>query len=71
MCQSRSILLVGHGGYVQRRKNMSLGAILRICECDRCIEKDLSLGELQLLAQQQDRHERRRKNRHNPCIQLV
>jgi len=50
---------------------MPLRLILRICECGPCLEKELSLGELQLLAQQQDRHERRHRTRLQDRMPLV
>jgi len=50
---------------------MPLRAILRICACDPCLDKQLSLAELQLLAQQQDRHEERHRNRAQDQLPLV
>ena len=50
---------------------MPLRLILRICECGPCIEKDLSLAELQLLAQQQELHERRHRSRQHDRMPLV
>jgi hypothetical protein len=42
---------------------MQLRTILQICECRVCIDRILTVAELSLLAQQQDRHEQRGNRR--------